>query len=144
MRQPFASGFRGTDLNAVQRAFGWAVIAQQPLDVARAIGLDFLKGFRPTRTDAPGDTSVARWQFTRVPVRRPGVQHPASREFSGRDPTAVVALAEFLRGYQLSVGYTPGPLLGAFGVVALLAGFGLAGPERAASARPRYWRSAWR
>ena len=52
-----------TDLYAVQRAFGWAVIDQQPLDVARAIGLDFLKGFRPTRTDAPGDTSVARWQF---------------------------------------------------------------------------------
>ena len=52
-----------TDLNTVQREFGRAVIAQQPLDVARAIGLDFLKGFRPTRTDAPGDTSVTRWQF---------------------------------------------------------------------------------
>ena len=115
-----------TDLYAVQRAFGWAVIAEQPLDVARAIGLDFLKGFRPTRTDAPGDTSVARWQF-KPEYPRVDLEHStnASREFSGRDPTAVVGLAEFLRGYQLSVGYTPGPLLGAFGVVALLAGFGL-------------------
>ena len=120
-----------TDLYAVQRAFGRAVIAEQPLDVARAIGLDFLKGFRPTRTDAPGDTSVARWQF-KPEYPRVDLEHStnASREFSGRDPTAVVGLAEFLRGYQLSVGYTPGPLLGAFGVVALLAGFGLGRARR--------------
>jgi len=115
-----------TDLYAVQRAFGWAVIAEQPLDVARAIGLDFLKGFRPTRTDAPGDTSVARWQFKpEYPTVDLNYSTDASREFSGRDPTAVVGLAQFLRGYQLSVGYTPGPLLAAFGVVALLGGFGL-------------------
>ena len=115
-----------TDLYAVQREFGRAVIAQQPLDVARAIGLDFLKGFRPARIDAPGDTSVARWQFQpEYPPVDLNYSTNASREFSGRDPTAVVGLAEFLRGYQLSVGYTPGPLLGAYGVVALLAGFGL-------------------
>ncbi len=115
-----------TDLNTVQREFGRAVIAQQPLDVARAIGLDFLKGFRPTRTDAPGDTSVARWQFKpEYPTVDLQYSTEASREFSGRDPTAVVGLAQFLRGYQLSVGYTPGPVLAAFGVVALLAGFGL-------------------
>jgi hypothetical protein len=109
----------------VQREFGWAVIDQQPLDVARAVGLDFLKGFRPTRADSPGDTSVQRWQFPRVPWI--DVEHStnASREFSGRDPTTVVGLAAFLRGYQLSVGYTPGTLLGVFGVVALLAGVGL-------------------
>jgi hypothetical protein len=115
-----------TDLNAVQRKFGRAVIAQQPLDVARAIGLDFLKGFRPTRTDAPGDTSVARWQFKpEYPPVDLNYSINASREFSGRDPTAVIGLAEFLRGYQLSVGYTPGPLLAVFGVVALLGGFGV-------------------
>jgi hypothetical protein len=114
-----------TDLYAVQRKFGWAVIAEQPMDVARAIGLDFLKGFRPTRTDAPGDTSVRRWQFPRVPWIDLEHSTNASREFSGRDPTTVIGLAEFLRGYQLSVGYTPGPLLGAFGIVALLAGLGL-------------------
>jgi hypothetical protein len=115
----------GTDLDAVQREFGWAVIDQQPLDVARAVGLDFLKGFRPTRVDSPGDTSVQRWQFPRVPWI--DVEHStnASREFSGRDPTTVVGLAAFLRGYQLGVGYTPGTVLGVFGVVALLAGLGL-------------------
>jgi hypothetical protein len=114
-----------TDLYAVQRAFGWAVIAEQPLDVARAIGLDFLKGFRPTRTDAPGDTSVARWQFKpEYPLVDLNYSTAASRQFSGRDPTAAPSLAAFLRGYQLSVGYTSGILLAAFGVVALLAGCG--------------------
>jgi hypothetical protein len=116
----------GTDLDAVQRAFGWAVIDQQPLDVTRAVALDFLKGFRPTRTDSPGDTSVGRWQFKpEYPSVDLQYSTNASREFSGRDPTGVASLAAFLRGYQLSVGYTPGTLLGAFGVVALLAGFGL-------------------
>jgi hypothetical protein len=116
----------GTDLYAVQRAFGRAVIEQQPLDVTRAVALDFLKGFRPMRTDAPGDTSVARWQFKReYPSVDLAYSIQASREFSGRDPAAVTPLAAFLRGYQLSVGYTPGTLLGAFAVVALIAGFGL-------------------
>jgi hypothetical protein len=120
-----------TDLYAVQRAFGRAVIDEQPGDVARAIALDFLKGFRPTRTDAPGDTSVARWQFKPEYLQVDLVHSTnASREFSGRDPTAVLPLARFLRGYQLSVGYTPGTLLGAFGVVALLAGFGLGRARR--------------
>lgn len=121
----------GTDLHAVQRAFGRAVIDEQPGDVARAIALDFLKGFRPTRTDAPGDTSVARWQFKPEYLQVDLVYSTnASREFSGREPTAVLPLARFLRGYQLSVGYTPGTLLGAFGVIALLAGLGLGRARR--------------
>ena len=102
------------------------MIDQQPLDVARAIALDFLKGFRPARTNAPGDNTVDRWQFPRgSPAIDVEYSIRASREFSGRDPTTVAPLAAFLRGYQLSVGYTPGTLLGVFGVVALLAGFGL-------------------
>jgi hypothetical protein len=116
----------GTDLDEVQRAFGWAVIDQQPMDVTRAVWLDFLKGFRPTRTDSPGDTSVGRWQFKpEYPSVDLEYSTNASREFSGRDPAAVPSLAAFLRAYQLGVGYTPGTLLAAFGVVALLAGFGL-------------------
>lgn len=116
----------GTDLFAVQRSFGWAVIRQQPLDVAGAVALDFLKGFRPVRADAPGDVTVARWQFkSEYPTVDLDYSIRASQDFSGRDPTAVPALAAFLRGYQLSVGYTPGTLLGVLGIVALLAGFGL-------------------
>ena len=125
---PFRERFPpDTDLNAVQRAFGRAVIAQQPLDVARAIALDFLKGFRPTRTDAPGDTSVARWQFKpEYPSVDLKYSTQASREFSGRDPTAVVAARRsFSAGTSSAWATPPGPCWAAFGVVALLAGFGL-------------------
>ncbi|MGH3950295.1 MAG: glycosyltransferase family 2 protein, partial [Pseudonocardiaceae bacterium] len=122
----------GTDITDVQKAFGLAVLRAQPLDVARAVVVDFLKGFRPTRTDSPGDVSVMRWHF------QPGYQYynhqeytrRISMEFSGEAPSAVPALATFLRAYQLGGGYAPGTLLGAFGVVALLAGFGLGRARR--------------
>ncbi|MGK2879365.1 MAG: hypothetical protein ACSLE6_00745 [Mycobacterium sp.] len=116
----------GTDLLAVQREFGREVIAQQPLDFAGAVALDFLKGFRPTRTDSPADNSGARWQFkNEYPTGDLANSIAVSREFNGRDPNVVPSLAAFLRGYQLSVGYTSGALLGMFGLIALLAGFGL-------------------
>jgi hypothetical protein len=122
----------GTDLRAVQRSFAWAVIRQQPLNVLDGVVVDFAKGFRPVRVDSPGDVSVERWQFTE------GYPHYGNRErsteyaerFSGRAPSDVPSLGEFLRGYQLSVGYTPGTVLGAFGIVALLAGFGLGRARR--------------
>lgn len=122
----------GTVIVDVQRAFGWAVMRQQPLDVIGGVAGDFLKGFRPVRVDSPGDVSVERWHFT------DGYQyygHPElsirySKRFSGRAPSDVPALGGFLRGYQLSVGYTPGTLLGVLGIVALLAGFGLGRARR--------------
>lgn len=117
----------GTDIAAVQRSFGWTVLRAQPIDVAWAVAADFLKGFRPVRTDSPGDPSVKRWHF------RPEYQYFNHRarstqvalEFSGKPPSAVPGLASALREYQLGGGYTPGTVLGAFGVVSLLAGFGL-------------------
>ena len=116
-----------TDLKQVQRDFAWAVIRQQPLNVVSGVAVDFLKGFRPVRVNAPGDVSVEWWQFTEG---YPYYNHAErsiefSERFSGQAPSAVPPLAQFLRGYQLSIGYTPGTLLGLFGVVALLAGFGL-------------------
>lgn len=117
----------GTDVPAVQRTFGGAVVRTQPLEFAGAVAMDFLKGFRPQRTDSPGDVSVERWHF-RKGYHFYGHQEKSTRytlEYSGREPTAVPALAGALRGYQLSVGYTPGTILGLLGVVALLAGFGL-------------------
>ena len=124
-------GFRdrfppGTDLYQVQREFGWTVIGQQPLDFAAAVAVDFGKGFRPTRVDAPGDVPVSRWQFQReFPNADRELTKDVAQEFSGRDPTTVPGLAAFLRGYQLSVGYTPGPLLAVFGLIALAAALGV-------------------
>ncbi|MGH3433495.1 MAG: hypothetical protein ACRDQB_11740 [Thermocrispum sp.] len=117
----------GTDIRDVQQSFALAVIRQQPLDVLGGVAVDFLKGFRPTRVDAPGDVSVERWQFTTgyQYYNHPGLSIGYSERFSGRPPSDVPSLGQFLRDYQLTVGYTPGPLLAVFGIVALLAGFGL-------------------
>ncbi|MDY6998636.1 MAG: hypothetical protein SW019_18720 [Actinomycetota bacterium] len=129
-------GFRvrfpsGTDLYEVQREFGWTVIAQQPLDFAAAVAVDFGKGFRPTRIDADGDVPVSRWQFQlEYPNADKDLTKRVARKFSGQDPETVRGLASFLRGYQLSVGYTPGPLLAVFGVIALLAGLGVGRARR--------------
>ncbi|MGH3625641.1 MAG: glycosyltransferase family 2 protein, partial [Sciscionella sp.] len=103
--------------------------------------VDFAKGFRLARTDASGDVPVSRWQFqTSYPIFAENPYHPHPEVLARilRDdgyvaPVAVRPLAEFLRGYQLSVGYTPGPVLAA----ALLAGIaGVAVPRgRRASLR---------
>jgi len=110
----------GKTLNKVVRDFSRRVFKQQALDLLHGVTVDFLKAFRWDRTDARGDVPVARWQFqTRWPFREfdPAA---ATRRWGGGTPTVVEPLADFLRGYQLSVGYTPGPLI----AVALLAGIG--------------------
>lgn len=126
----------GTDIVAVQRSFGWAVLRAQPLDVAVAVGRDFVKGFRPIRVDAPGDVRAERWYFTA------GYQYYGHREvsteysveFSGREPSSVPELGRLLRGYQLGGGYVSGSVLGVLGIIGLLAGFGL-GRARASGIR---------
>lgn len=126
----------GTGIGAVQRSFGWAVVRAQPFDVARAVAADFLKGFRAVRTDSPGDATVKRWHF------QPWYQYYNHRErsirvaleLSGRPPSVVPGLASMLREYQLGGGYTPGTLLGAFGIVALVASSG-AGRARSSGVR---------
>jgi hypothetical protein len=88
------------------------VFRNQPLDLARAVGLDFLKGFRWDRTDARGDVVVARWQFqTHYPNLGGDNPDATAKRWGGGPPLVVKPLASFLRGYQLSVGYTPGPFL---------------------------------
>lgn len=127
----------GTDLTRIQQDFGLAVIGQQPLDVAGAVVKDFLKGFRPLKTDAPGDVSVGRWHFQ--PTYQFYDHEDRTREYvqrySGRQPSEVPPLAEALRWYQLSIGFTPGTLLGLLGLVALFAGLGVTRNARASGLR---------
>jgi len=122
----------GTNLRKVQRDFAWAVIRQQPLNVVEGVAVDFLKGFRPVRVNAAGDVSVEWWQFTDgYPYYNHAEQSiEFSERFSGEAPSAVRPLGNLLRDYQRSIGYTPGTLLGALGIVALLAGFGLGRARR--------------
>lgn len=117
----------GTDIAKVQREFGRQVLRQQPLDVLGAATVDFLKGFRPARTDSPNDVSVTRWHF------QDGYQYynhrditvQYSRAYSGESPSDIPAIGSFLHAYQLGVGYTPGPLLAAFGLLAIAAMLGI-------------------
>lgn len=109
----------------VQRDFAVAVIRQQPLDFACAVGTDFLKGFRPTRTDAVGDVSVSRWQFTEDFPRHKGYSAEQTVAEHGGTIGVSQPLASFLRGYQLSVGYTSGVVLGLALLAALVAAAGV-------------------
>ena len=102
----------------------YAVLEQQPLRAAVAIGRDTVKLFALTRNTSPGDTPIWRWQFQdHYPLYPAAVtRRTATSMFAdaggGGGPVAVRSLAVFLRGYQLHGGWTPGPFL----LVTLVAG----------------------
>jgi hypothetical protein len=108
------------------RALTAQVLKKQPMDVAGAILVDFAKGFRWQHSDSPGDVPVSRWQFKEFypeyalnPYRPDPDELPRFlREDGYSAPIVERPLADYLREYQLVIGYTPGPALAA----ALLAG----------------------
>ncbi|MBV9794905.1 MAG: hypothetical protein JO016_13315 [Actinobacteria bacterium] len=101
-----------------------AVLRQQPLRVAVAIGADAIKLFAPTRDTSPGDTPISRWQFqTSWPMYPLAITEATSIQMfnnsgGGGAPQTDRPLATFLRDYQLHGGWTPGPFL----LVTLVAG----------------------
>ena len=104
--------------------FTHRVLTEQPTRVAGAYAQDVLKLFALTRDTRPGDAPIPRWQFqTSFPYYPPHastqVVHTAIGQFGGGAPAVWVPVADFLRGYQLGGGYTPGPLLLLFTVTGL-------------------------
>jgi hypothetical protein len=122
----------GESMDQVQASFARAVFAHQPLDLTVAVLKDFVKGFRPVRVDDVNDVPVQRWYFqTSYPYF--GIQDRVEArafEFGGVPIGVNPALARLLRGYQLTVGYTPGPLLGLGLMAGLLGGFGVGNARR--------------
>lgn len=122
----------GESMDAVQASFARTVFAHQPRDLTMAVLRDFVKGFRPARVDAVNDVPVDRWYFqTSYPYW--GIQQRVDArafEFGGVPIGVNRPLARLLRGYQLTVGYTPGPLLGLGLVAGLLGGFGIGNARR--------------
>jgi hypothetical protein len=121
----------GKSRDTVVRDFARRVIRHQPMDFAKHVATDFAKGFAWQRTEFAGDVPVDRWQFQRhYPVF--GSRDPATtiRQHGGGGPTVVEPLAGFLRGYQLSVGYVPGSVIGVAFVAGLLAVAGVGRARR--------------
>jgi hypothetical protein len=106
----------GVSLDQSLRAFATTVVRQQPWDVTRAVVTDMGKMFWPTKAQFEGDVDVGRWQFQDVYPRYG--QYAEVLAAYGARARISRDLASFLRSYQLSIGYTPGPVL----LVALLAG----------------------
>ncbi|MGH3840935.1 MAG: glycosyltransferase family 2 protein, partial [Pseudonocardiaceae bacterium] len=122
----------GESIEATQASFARQVFANQPVDLAIAIGADFLKGFRPVRVDTLNDVPVERWYF-QISYPYFGIRELVDArafEFGGVPIGVNPALAGLLRTYQLTVGYTPGPLLGLGLMVGLLGGFGMGNARR--------------
>jgi hypothetical protein len=126
---------RGASRAALIAVLDSAVEQQQPVRVAAAIARDSVRLFALTRDGVESVTPISRWQFqTRYPTDPPwvklgrgnaiivGVQMQAFTPFRfqvlspGYGGRAHVdrPVAAFLRFYQLSGGYTPGPLLALF------------------------------
>ena len=101
-------------------------IRQQPLPVARSVGGTLVRPFLSWRRDhKPGELPVARWQFqTKFPLYFTGPSLAQFRHWEGHGPVINRPLARLLRGYQLYLGYTPGPVLLACAILALVAGLG--------------------
>ncbi len=117
--------------------FNREVLAQQPLNVARAVGRDALKLFALTRNTSPGDTPISRWQFQdRYPTYWPHASRQvivtAGRNFGGGGPAVARPVAAALRGYQLGGGYTPGPLFAVAALAGLIGSASLARRRRVA------------
>jgi hypothetical protein len=113
----------GDELDTTLRSFGMAVVRQQPLTVARAVLIDVGKNFWPTKAQFHNDVNVERWHFQEVYPRYTNYE----KWLATYNAEAQVdrPLAHWLRRYQLSIGYTPGTVLGVFLLIGLAGGLGV-------------------
>jgi hypothetical protein len=108
-------------------AFAKQVILHQPLDYARVVARDLLRGFEPTRTRHAGELPISRWRFeVAFPIYRRNT-NAVIRRYGGDHGRVSPSLARFLVGYQ-RFGIAPGPL---FGLALILAVLGAVGVGRA-------------
>lgn len=120
----------GKNREAVMRDFARRVFVHQPFDLAKHVATDFAKAFTPRRIEFPRDVPLSRWQFQRYYPTFQLDPIPVVRTYGGRSPHVVEPLAEFLRGYQLSVGDVPGSILGVTFIAGLLAASGVGRARR--------------
>lgn len=119
---------QGESRDTVLRDFARRVFVNQPFDLARHVVTDFGKGFAWPRRTFAGDATIERWQFQEEYPTFDLDPARTIRRQGESGPYVISPLATFLRGYQLSVGYVPGPVIGLAFVVGLV---GAAGVGRA-------------
>jgi hypothetical protein len=107
------------------RDFVQRVIRHQPADFAGAVAADGVRVFSWNRRQFPSDPPVERWRFQiGFPMFEPLVTLDSvgqlTRQYGDGDPVAVPPWTGLLRMYQLTIGYTPGPVLALSLLVALV------------------------
>jgi hypothetical protein len=120
----------GKNRDSVLRDFARRVFVHQPFDLARHVVTDFGKGFAWPRQTFDGDATIERWQFQEEYPAFDLDPERAIRRQGDAGPDVISPLASFLRGYQLSAGYVPGPLLGLAFITALVAAAGVGRARR--------------
>jgi hypothetical protein len=123
---------RGETTRQVLDDFVKRAVLQQPLPVARGIGGSLVRPFLSWGRDAkPGELPIERWRFQTVfPLYFTHASLSLFHRWEGHGPVINRPLAWTLRRYQLSVGYTPGPVLLACVILALAAGLGVGRARR--------------
>jgi hypothetical protein len=129
--RPYYSGLPRAEVDTLISDFNHRVLTQQPLRLLGAYSRDVAKLFALTRDGSPGDTPIARWQFTAAfpyypPHASEAVVKTAVGRYGGGTPAVWRPVALFLRSYQLDGGYTPGPLLAVFALAGLVGSAALA------------------
>jgi hypothetical protein len=122
----------GETTRQVLNDFVKRAVLQQPLAVAGSVGGTLVRPFLSWRRDhKPGELPVARWQFQTVfPLYFTHASLSLIHRWEGHGPVINRPPALVLRGYQLSLGYTPGPVLLACVILALVAGLGVGRARR--------------
>jgi hypothetical protein len=119
----------GKTRNDVAGDFAQRVILQQPLTYIRVVSSDYIRSFAPTKTERRREFRVSQWQFQvafPIPDQSPvwSVRSPVRLAYRNQNGHVKRGLASFLRTYQ-RFGYTPGPLLAACLIAALLGAVGI-------------------
>ncbi len=121
----------GMTVNQVVTDFSLRALRAQPFGLVTAITKDAVNVFRWNHdNEANPDAKAERWWFqSNYPLYPAAVTYPVVvrvvDEFGGGGPHVSLGPANFLKQYQLNIGYTPGPVLGLALVLALAAIAGL-------------------
>lgn len=108
--------------------FAHIVLREQPEDFVIATLRDFAKNFGPEKITHHNDVVVERWQFQLEYPLWDNLEETAvdyTEFYDGHEPRVNLPLATFLRGYQLSFGYTPGPFLALTALLGIATTFGI-------------------